>query len=148
MKQYEAKYTINYGSVEIDCDRRSPDKITLWSFEGPLSPVITPYISDVPYSSLTAVSFLVWKLTFTLESESLVNEGPERLVPLAKDENFRKFLSDSRVQALLKDKEFEKAVKEKDIFKLMSHQEFSKVLKDPEIALALEQMRQKYEKSS
>jgi len=67
---------------------------------------------------------------------------------LAKDENFRKFLSHPKVQELLKDKEFEKAVKEKNIFKLMSHEEFSKVLKDPEVASALEQMRRKFEKTS
>ena len=32
MKQYEAKYTINHGSVEIDCDRRSPDHTTRDSY--------------------------------------------------------------------------------------------------------------------
>lgn len=70
------------------------------------------------------------------------------LINIAKDENFRKFLSHPKVQALMKDPEFEKAVKEKNMMKLMSNPEFMSVMKDPELRTALEQMQQKFKKPS
>ncbi len=70
------------------------------------------------------------------------------LINIAKDENFRKFLSNPKVQALMKDPEFEKAVKEKNMMKLMSNPEFMGVMKDPELRMALEQMQQKFKRPS
>ncbi|MBI4357874.1 MAG: hypothetical protein HY584_01120 [Candidatus Omnitrophica bacterium] len=69
------------------------------------------------------------------------------LVQLAKDENFRKFLSHPKVQSLMNDPEFKRAVEEKNVFKLMANPEFRELVEDPEVRSALEGMRAKYEKS-
>ena len=68
------------------------------------------------------------------------------LVQLAQDQDFQKFLTNSKVQVLMKNPEFQKAVKEKDVFKLTSHPEFSELMKDPEVRSALEKLGQKYQK--
>ena len=67
---------------------------------------------------------------------------------LARNESFQKFFSDPKVQALMRDEEFKQAVKEKNLFKLMANREFTELLKNPEIRSTLEEMRQKYSKSS
>ena len=68
------------------------------------------------------------------------------LVKLTKDEGFRKFLSNPKVQSLMNDPEFKCAVQEKNVFKLMANREFSELLQDPEVRSALEGMRAKFEK--
>jgi len=79
----------------------------------------------------------------------MVDEFPSQfgnLIQFAKDENFRKFMSDPRVQELMKNKSFKEAVQEKNVFKLMSNEEFTELLKDPEIRLTLEDMKKKFKK--
>lgn len=68
------------------------------------------------------------------------------LLKLAKDENFKKFLNNRKIQALMKNKDFKCAVQEKNMFKLMANQEFVALLKDPEIQAALEGMNQEFNK--
>lgn len=70
------------------------------------------------------------------------------LLKLAKDENFKKFLTNPKARALIKNEEFKRAVQEKNVFKLMANQEFVKLLSDPEIRSALEGMNQKFNKTT
>lgn len=68
------------------------------------------------------------------------------LVQLAKDENFRRFLGNPKVQALLRNEEFKRAVQEKDFSKLTTNAEFRELLEDPEIRSALEAMHSKFDR--
>ena len=52
---------------------------------------------------------------------------------VARDENFKKFLANPKVQQLMNDAAFKKAVEEKNMFKLMAHQEFTALMRDPEV---------------
>ena len=70
------------------------------------------------------------------------------LVKLSKEENFRKFLVDSRVRSLMANQEFKKSVQEKNIFKLMTHSEFTELLKDPEVRSLLEGMHKNFDHPS
>ena len=65
---------------------------------------------------------------------------------LAKDEQFRRFILNPKVQALMRDPEFKRAVQEKDMAKLRSNSGFNEVLNDAEIREALVEMRKMYEK--
>ena len=66
------------------------------------------------------------------------------IIKLARDENFRRFLTNPKVQELMKEDEFKQAVQEKNMFKLMSNGRFMEVMKDPEIRSALEALNKGY----
>lgn len=70
------------------------------------------------------------------------------LLKFSRNENFRKFLTDPRVQSLMANQEFKKAVQEKNVFKLMTNPEFTELLKDPEIRAALEGLHRKFDPPS
>ena len=69
------------------------------------------------------------------------------LVKLSKDEEFRKFISNPKVQALMKNEEFKHAVQEKNMSKLVANKEFTEIMSDPEVRSVLEGMQKKFGKS-
>ena len=56
---------------------------------------------------------------------------------LMKDENFRAFIANPKVQEVFKDPEFQKIIQENNIFKFMSHSKFSSLMQDPEIRVLI-----------
>jgi len=68
------------------------------------------------------------------------------LVTLSKDENFRKFLSNPKVQALMQDESFRQAVQEKNVFKLISNKDFTQLLQESEVRIVLEDIAKKHKK--
>lgn len=71
----------------------------------------------------------------------------DTLLKLARDEEFRKFFKDARVQALLADPGFKKAVQEKNMFQLASHPKFNQLMQDPDFRSTLEGVIKKIPKN-
>ena len=59
---------------------------------------------------------------------------------MLQDENFRKLMSNPKIQALLMDPEFQQVVQSKDYAKMVSHPKFSHLMQDPEIKEAFSKM--------
>ncbi len=53
---------------------------------------------------------------------------------LMKDENFKAFISHSKVQDLFKDPEFKDVAKSQDFNRIVSHPKFAALMRDPEVA--------------
>jgi len=70
------------------------------------------------------------------------------VLKLVQDKDFRKFLSDPRVQELMKDEGFKQAVQNKDFSDLQSNQSFMELMKDPEIRSCIEKFGKKYHSSN
>jgi hypothetical protein len=85
------------------------------------------------------------------ESEAMALGGYfgnfDALLKLAKDENFRKFLTHPKVQELMADPEFKRAVQSKDMLQLISNKRFTEIMKDPQVREALKQVNQKFKKN-
>lgn len=61
-------------------------------------------------------------------------ENFQMMQKLARDENFKAFISHPKVQALFKDEEFKEVAKTRDFSKILSHPKFVVLMRDPELS--------------
>lgn len=69
----------------------------------------------------------------------------DKLVELARNSEFRKFLANPKVQELLKDESFREAVQSNNMAQLAAHQDFLGLIQDPEIRALLENLKKSVE---
>ncbi len=53
---------------------------------------------------------------------------------LMQDENFKAFISHSKVQELFRDPDFREVAKDRDFSRILSHPKFTELMRDPELS--------------
>ena len=59
---------------------------------------------------------------------------------MMQDEDFKAFISNSKIQALFQDPEFKEVAKTRDFTKILSDPKFTELMRDPEIAVLVSKL--------